>query len=136
MSDGARVLLAKIGLDGHDRGVRVIARMLRDAGHEVIYVGRRQSPEAVAQVAVDEDVDVIGVSILAGTHMKIASQLVAAARSAGTDASIVIGGTVLRREIPDLLAVGVDAVFPVGTKLEEIQRYFDEIARSSRSHAR
>jgi methylmalonyl-CoA mutase C-terminal domain/subunit len=129
MSRGGRVLLAKIGLDGHDRGVRVIARTLRDAGHEVIYLGRRQSAEAVALAAIDEDVDVVGISILSGTHVQTAARVVGALGEAGANVPVVVGGTILRREIPGLLAAGVAAVFPVGTTLEEIRAYFDAVLR-------
>ena len=128
MAAPVRVLLAKVGLDAHDRGLKVIARRLRDSGHEVIYLGRRQSAEAIAAVARDEDVDVIGVSVLSGTHAAIASRLVETMRENGIDARIVLGGTVLRREVPELLALGVDAVFPVGTTLREIDDYFDGVS--------
>jgi methylmalonyl-CoA mutase C-terminal domain/subunit len=123
-----RVLLAKPGLDGHDRGLKVIARRLRDNGYEVIYLGRRQRPQAIARAAVEEDADVIGISVLSGTHMTVASEVIGAVRACGVDAPIVIGGTILRAEIPALLDAGIDAVFPVGTKLEEIDAYFRAIA--------
>lgn len=119
-----RVLLAKTGFDGHDRGVKVIARLLRDSGHVVVYLGRRQMPAAIARAALEEDVDVVGLSVLSGTHAAIAVELVGALREHGVDAAVVLGGTILRREIPALLDSGVDAVFPVGTKLSEIERYF------------
>ncbi|HZQ26065.1 MAG TPA: cobalamin-dependent protein [Acidimicrobiales bacterium] len=122
-----RVLLAKVGLDGHDRGVKVVARMLRDAGFEVVYLGRRQTPEQVARAAEAEDVDVVGLSVLSGTHTAVAREVVAALAAYDLDVTVVLGGTVLRREIDELRTVGIDAVFPVGTRLEEIQAYFSEL---------
>lgn len=122
-----RILVAKVGLDGHDRGARVVARLLRDMGHEVIYLGRRQSPESVARTAQDEDVDVVGLSVLSGTHADAATAVLDALRREGVDAPLVLGGTILRREIPALQAMGVDAVFPVGTPLEEIRAYFSSV---------
>jgi methylmalonyl-CoA mutase C-terminal domain/subunit len=123
-----RVLLAKMGLDGHDRGLKVIARMLRDEGHEVIYLGRRRSAEVIARAAADEDVDVVGLSTLSGTHNELAAELIAALREQGVDVPVVMGGTILHREIPALEKLGVDAVFPVGTKLEELASYFNGLA--------
>ena len=128
MARTLRVVLGKTGLDGHDRGVKVIARMLRDAGHEVIYLGRRQTAAEIARAARDEDADVVGISILSGTHHAVAADVLAELRAAGVDVPVVLGGTILRREIPDLRELGVHAVFPVGTRLEEIQRWFDDIA--------
>jgi methylmalonyl-CoA mutase C-terminal domain/subunit len=122
-----RVLLAKVGLDGHDRGVRVIARMLRDAGLEVVYLGRRQTPEQVARAAEAEDVDVVGLSVLSGTHSAVVKDVMAALAARDLDVTVVLGGTVLRREIAELRTMGVDAVFPVGTRLDEIQNYFSEL---------
>ncbi|MEY3823177.1 MAG: isobutyryl-CoA mutase small subunit [Actinomycetota bacterium] len=89
-----RVLVAKVGLDGHDRGVKVVARLLRDAGIEVIYTGLFQTPETVAAAAVDEDVDVVGLSMLSGAHMTLAPLVVAAIRARGVDIPVVIGGIV------------------------------------------
>ena len=119
-----RVLLAKIGLDGHDRGIKVVARLLRDDGHEVIYLGRRQPPEYVVRVAIDEDVDVIGLSFLAGTHRAILDELLELLEQEGMDVPVVIGGTILRREIEELEGQGVAAVFPVGTPLQVIRDQF------------
>ena len=130
-----RVLLAKIGLDGHDRGVRVIARLLRDSGHEVIYLGRRQSAQAVVRTAIEEDVDVIGISVLSGTHDAVVDEIVAELQRARLDVPLVLGGTILRKEIPALLERGVRQVFPVGTSLEEIRAYFGSLI-ASRDEAR
>lgn len=128
-----RVLVAKVGLDGHDRGARVISRLLRDMGHEVIYLGRRQTPETIARVALDEDVQVVGLSVLSGTHVDSAARVLDAMRNEGVNAPLVLGGTVLRREVPLLLSMGVDAVFPVGTRLEEIQAYFSSVGSAPSS---
>jgi methylmalonyl-CoA mutase C-terminal domain/subunit len=124
-----RVLVAKLGLDGHDRGIKIVARALRDAGHEVIYLGRRQSVRAVVRTALAEDVDVLGVSDLSGTHLAVMRELMDALRAAGADDTpVVLGGTVLRRDVPALLDLGVAAVFPVGTPLQDIRDYFAQIA--------
>jgi methylmalonyl-CoA mutase C-terminal domain/subunit len=123
-----RVLLAKVGLDGHDRGARVVARLLRDAGHEVLYLGRRQEIPAVVKAALEEDIDVVGVSILSGTHRTLVPALVAELRREGVEVPVVVGGTILRQEIADLLAHGVARVFPVGTPLAELRAYFDALA--------
>ncbi|MDQ6525219.1 cobalamin-dependent protein [Nocardioides sp. LHD-245] len=123
-----RILLTKVGMDGHDRGIKVIARTLRDAGHEVIYMGRRQTPEGIARAAAHEDADVVGVSVLSGTHASVARSVVAALREAGLDTPVVMGGTILHREIPDLKEAGVATVFPVATKLAVIEEWFAELA--------
>lgn len=115
-----RVLLAKIGLDGHDRGVKVVARVLRDAGMEVVYTGLHRRPSEVVRTAVDEDVDVIGVSVLSGAHMTIFPRLVELLREAEIDAVLVGGGTILPEDFPALEALGVDKVFGVDTPLVEI----------------
>lgn len=120
------MVLGKTGLDGHDRGIKVIARMLRDAGHDVIYLGRRCTAAQIAHAARDEDADVVGVSVLSGTHHEVAAALASELRLLEVDAPIVLGGTVLRRDIPELHRLGVAAVFPVGTRLEEIRSWFDQ----------
>ena len=128
-----RVLLAKPGLDGHDRGVKVIARALRDAGMEVIYTGLRQTPEMVVSAAVQEDVDAIGLSILSGAHMTLFPRVVDLAREAGLDDVLVFGGGIIPDEdIPKLKAQGVSAVFTPGTRMEEI---IDFIRRNARRAA-
>lgn len=117
----ARVLLAKPGLDGHDRGVKLIARVLRDAGVEVIYTGLRQRPDAIAAAAVAEDVDVVGLSVLSGAHLGLARKTLAALRErGGEDIPVVVGGTIPARDTPALLDMGVADVFPTGTPLEEV----------------
>jgi len=116
-----RVLLAKPGLDGHDRGIKVIARALRDAGMEVIYTGLRQSPEQVVTAALQEDVDAIGLSILSGAHMTIFPRVVELARQNGLDDVIIFGGGIIPDEdIPKLKEAGVTEVFTPGARMEEI----------------
>jgi len=116
-----RVLLAKPGLDGHDRGVKVIAMALRDAGAEVVYLGMRRSAEQIAAAAVAEDVDVVGLSILSGAHMSLCADLVDALRRAGGEhIPVVVGGTIPEGDRAGLLALGVAGVFPVGTDLDVV----------------
>jgi methylmalonyl-CoA mutase C-terminal domain/subunit len=116
-----RVLLAKPGLDGHDRGVKVIARALRDAGMEVIYTGLRQTPEQVVAAAVQEDVDAIGLSILSGAHMTLFPRVVELARQEGLDDVIIFGGGIIPDEdVPRLKELGVSAVFTPGARMQEI----------------
>ena len=118
-----RVLLAKPGLDGHDRGVKVVAKALRDAGMEVLYTGLHNSIPAVAKTAVQEDVDVIGLSVLSGSHLTLTSQLVSELRRFGvSDKIIVIGGTIPPGDVPKLESAGVSKVFPVGTPLSRIPK--------------
>ena len=119
-----RVLLAKVGLDGHDRGVKVIARRLRDAGMEVIYTGLHRRPQEVVQVALDEDVDVIGLSILSGAHMTIFPRLLELLREVDADDVILIGGgTILLEDIEALEAMGVDKMFGIDTPLDEVVEF-------------
>ena len=115
-----RVLLAKLGLDGHDRGVKVVARMLRDAGFEVIYTGLRQTPETVVAAAIDEDVDVIGLSMLSGAHLALVPPVVEGLRARGSDIPVVVGGNVPARDIPTLTDAGVAAVLAPGTSAETL----------------
>lgn len=116
-----RVLLAKPGLDGHDRGVKVIARALRDAGMEVIYTGLRQTPEQVVAAAVQEDVDAIGLSILSGAHMTLFPRVVELAQQEGLDDVIIFGGGIIPDEdIPRLKERGVTEVFTPGARMEDI----------------
>lgn len=117
---GERILIAKVGLDGHDRGIKVVARILRDAGFEVIYTGLFQTPETVAAAAVDEDVDAIGLSMLSGAHMTLAPLVVSRVRELGIDIPVIVGGTVPDRDIPRLLDAGVAAVFTPGATAERI----------------
>jgi len=113
-----RVLVAKPGLDGHDRGAKVIARALRDAGFEVIYTGLRQTPEQIVAAAIQEDVDVIGLSVLSGAHLPLTERIMILLREQGAgDKMVIIGGTILAKEVEALKAMGVAAVFPTGTPL-------------------
>lgn len=116
-----RVVVAKAGLDGHDRGAKVVARVLRDAGMEVIYLGLRNRPEHIAQVAVEEDARVIGLSMLSGSHLPLTRTLMdyLAANNA-LDIGVVVGGTIPRGDIPRLRAMGVAAVTPTSTPLDVV----------------
>jgi methylmalonyl-CoA mutase C-terminal domain/subunit len=128
-----RILLAKIGLDGHDRGVKVVARALRDAGMEVVYTGLHRSPGEVARVALDEDVDVIGVSVLSGAHMTIFPRLLDQLRKEGAgDVAVIGGGTILPGEARELEELGVARVFGVDTPLGEIVDFVREAAQERR----
>ena len=116
-----RILLAKPGLDGHDRGIKVIAFALRDAGAEVIYLGLRQQPAAIVAAAVAEDVDLIGISVLSGAHLPLAGQTLAErARQGAGHIPLAMGGTIPAGHADALRAMGVDAVYPVGSPLPEV----------------
>jgi methylmalonyl-CoA mutase C-terminal domain/subunit len=115
-----RVLVAKVGLDGHDRGIKVVARLLRDAGMEVVYTGLFQTPETVASSAIQEDVDVVGLSMLSGAHMTLAPLVVNALRERGSDIPVVLGGIVPPHDLDELRELGVAAVFGPGASAEEI----------------
>jgi methylmalonyl-CoA mutase, C-terminal domain len=114
--------VAKVGLDGHDRGVKVVARMLRDAGFEVIYLGLRQSPETVATAAVQEDVDLVGLSMHSGGHLTLAPAVIKELRRRGLDVPVIVGGIVPERDIESLQASGVVAVLSPGASKEEVVR--------------
>jgi methylmalonyl-CoA mutase, C-terminal domain len=116
-----RVLIAKPGLDGHDRGAKIIARALRDAGMEVIYTGLRQTPEMIASAAIQEDVDVIGLSVLSGAHKTLAPRLMALLKErAMSDVTVLLGGTIPVKDIPALKDAGIAEVFLPGTSMQEI----------------
>ncbi len=116
-----RVLVAKPGLDGHDRGAKVIARALRDAGMEVIYTGLRQTPEMIAAAALQEDVDAVGVSILSGAHNTLCPRIVQLLRDQGMkDCLVLVGGIVPQEDIPKLKELGVAGIFLPGTSTEDI----------------
>jgi methylmalonyl-CoA mutase, C-terminal domain len=118
-----RVLVAKPGLDGHDRGAKVVARALRDAGMEVIYTGLRQTPEMIAEAALQEDVDVVGLSILSGAHMALAPRILELLKANGqTDVKVFIGGIVPDEDIPRLKEMGVAGVFGPGASTDDIIR--------------
>ncbi len=116
-----RVLVAKPGLDGHDRGAKVVARALRDAGFEVIYTGIRQTPEAIVEAALQEDVDVVGLSILSGAHMALVPKIVRMLRERGMeDVLVLVGGIIPDEDVPKLQAIGVRGVFGPGTLTTDI----------------
>ena len=121
VSHKIRVLIAKPGLDGHDRGAKLIARALRDAGMEVIYTGLHQTPEQIVKAAVQEDVDVVGISILSGAHMALIPRIMELLKQEGMqDVLVVVGGIIPPEDIPELKKVGVAEVFGPGSSLEKI----------------
>lgn len=117
---GERVLVAKVGLDGHDRGVKVVARILRDAGYEVIYTGLFQTPDTVAAAAVDEDVDAIGLSMLSGAHMTLAPLVVQKVRERGVDIPVIVGGIVPDQDVEPLMAAGVAKILTPGATADQV----------------
>jgi methylmalonyl-CoA mutase C-terminal domain/subunit len=132
MSDHiVRVLVAKPGLDGHDRGAKIIARALRDAGMEVIYTGIRQTPEMIVEAALQEDVDVIGLSILSGAHMVLFPQILDGLRENDMhDVSVIAGGIIPESDRIELEKMGLKAVFGPGTSTSEIVDFVRELART------
>ncbi len=125
-----RVLVAKPGLDGHDRGAKVIARALRDAGMEVIYTGLRQTPEMIASAALQEDVDAVGVSILSGAHKTLCPRIVELLRANGMDDTlVVVGGIIPTEDIVELKSKGISEVFLPGTSTEDIVEYLNANVR-------
>ena len=120
MDERIRVLIAKPGLDGHDRGAKVVAYALRDAGMEVIYTGLRQDVEHIAEVALQEDVDAIGLSILSGAHLPLTRRLKEALGERAGKVAILVGGTIAPHEIPAMLEAGASAVFPTGTAVAQV----------------
>jgi methylmalonyl-CoA mutase C-terminal domain/subunit len=122
-----RVLLAKPGLDGHDRGAKVVAHALKEAGMEVIYTGLHQTVPAIVKQAIQEDVDVIGLSIMSGAHVPICRKLMEMIRKEGfEEVLVVVGGVVPNKDIPVLKDLGVEGVFPGGTRFEEISRFIED----------
>jgi methylmalonyl-CoA mutase, C-terminal domain len=122
-----KVLVAKPGLDGHDRGAKVVAQALRDAGIEVVYTGLKRTPDEIVAEAIQEDVDVVGLSILSGAHVPLARRVVEGLRAQGADdIGVVVGGIIPPRDVEALAGVGVRRVFPMGTPLPEIVAAFKE----------
>lgn len=122
-----RVLVAKPGLDGHDRGAKVISYLLKDIGMDVIYTGLHKSVEEIVETALQEDVDVIGLSIMTGAHIPITEKLVKQLKEAeAEEIVVVVGGVIPSRDLPKLKALGAGAVFPGGTTFNEISRFFKE----------
>ncbi|MBC8987178.1 cobalamin B12-binding domain-containing protein [Pedobacter sp. N36a] len=129
-----RVLVAKVGLDGHDRGAKVIATSLRDAGMEVIYTGLRQTPEMVVNTALQEDVDAIGVSILSGAHMTVFPKIVEIMKQKGvTDILLTGGGIIPESDMDKLKAIGVGELFAPGTTMETITNYIKDWVTENRN---
>ncbi len=127
-----RVLIAKPGLDGHDRGVKVVARGLRDAGMEVIYLGLRLTPEQIAEAAIQEDVDVVGLDCLSGAHMTLFPRTVSLIRQKGGKDILVIGGGIIpKKDIPKLREAGIAQIFGPGTPLEEIAVFIETTLEKS-----
>lgn len=123
-----RILIAKPGLDGHDRGAKVVARALRDAGYEVIYTGLHQTPEMIVKTALDEDVDAIGVSILSGAHNTIFPEIIRLMKEAGMEDVILFGGGIIPDDdIPALKKMGVREIFTPGTSLKKIIEFVDTV---------
>jgi len=121
-----RVVIAKPGLDGHDRGAKVIARALRDAGMEVIYTGLRQTPEQIVSAALQEDADAIGLSILSGAHNHICPRVVELLRERGVpDVLVVVGGIIPDHDVPALEALGIRGIFRPGSRMQEIVRFIE-----------
>ena len=122
-----RVVLAKVGLDGHDRGIKVVARALRDAGFHIIYAGLWQTPEGVVRAAADEDADWLGLSLLSGAHMTLVPRVLELLRAQGLDhVGVLVGGIVPEADVPKLLDMGVARVFGPGTPLDEIVAFLRE----------
>jgi len=128
--DKIRVVIAKPGLDGHDRGAKVIARALRDAGMEVIYTGLRQTPEQIVAAAVQEDADVIGLSILSGAHNHICPQVIALLREKGLDdVLVIVGGIIPDVDVPKLHSLGITGIFLPGTPMQDIVDFITKNVR-------
>ena len=130
-----KVLLAKLGLDGHDRGIKVIAKAMRDAGMEVVYMGMRITPDQVAQTALQEDVDVVGISILSGAHMRLIPRLAKALEDRGIadDLLLIVGGTIPDDDVEPLQKMGVQGVFPVGSFTSAMTEFITENVSRGRS---
>lgn len=133
---GERVLVAKVGLDGHDRGVKVVARILRDAGFEVIYTGLFQTPDKVAAAAIDEDVDAVGLSMLSGAHMTLAPKVVQKMRERGVDVPVVVGGIIPDQDAEKLKALGVAGVLSPGATADQVVALMREVIEASRATAK
>ena len=126
-----KVVVAKIGLDGHDRGIKIIARSLRDEGMEVVYLGMRLTAEQVAAAAVEEDADVVGISLLSGAHLRLIPKLVDALKAQELHGRVLLvaGGTIPDKDVEPLRQMGVDGVFPVGTPMAEIADFIKQGVR-------
>jgi methylmalonyl-CoA mutase C-terminal domain/subunit len=126
-----RILIAKPGLDGHDRGAKVVALALRDAGFEVIYTGLHQTVDQIVEAALQEDVDVVGLSILSGAHLPLTERTMIRLGEEGMeDVRVVVGGNIPARDAEPLKTMGVAGVFPTGSRLEEIVAFMDSLAKN------
>lgn len=124
-----RILIAKPGLDGHDRGAKVVALALRDAGFEVIYTGLHQTVDQIVGAALQEDVDIVGLSILSGAHLPLTERIIARLREEGLgDVRVVVGGNIPARDVGPLKVLGVAGVFPTGSRFEEIVEFVNSVA--------
>ncbi len=123
-----RVVIAKLGLDGHDRGARVVSRLLRDAGMEVIYTGIRQNPDKVCNIALQEDAHVVGISILSGAHRALLARLMEGMKQRGLKIPVVVGGIIPDDDLEYLRSLGIAAVFPPGSPVADIVNKIDELA--------
>jgi len=122
-----KVLIAKPGLDGHDRGAKVVAYALRDAGVEVVYSGLKRTPDEIVNEAIQEDVDVVGLSVLSGAHLPLARRVLDGLRAQGADdIRVIVGGIIPPKDVEALVALGVARVFPMGTALPDIVKFFQE----------
>jgi methylmalonyl-CoA mutase C-terminal domain/subunit len=131
MTHKPKILLTKVGLDGHDRGIKVVAQCLRAAGLEVVYLGIHQRSESIVEAAIQEDVDVVGLSSLAGGHLVYAKEILALLRERGAgQIPVVMGGTLPFEDIPRLEQIGIRAVFPAGTPVSELEGRIRELAES------
>ncbi len=130
-----RVLIGKPGLDGHDRGAKVIARALRDAGMEVIYTGLRQTSDMIVSAAIQEDVDVVGLSVLSGAHMHYFQELTDKLRARGADDILIFGGGIVPdQDLPRLKEMGVAAIFTPGTSTQEVVKFLREALPETKAH--
>ncbi|BCU67484.1 methylmalonyl-CoA mutase [Sulfolobales archaeon HS-7] len=128
-----KVLIAKVGLDGHDRGAKVIARGLKDQGMEVVYTGLRQTPEKIVRTAIQEDVDVIGISILSGSHMELIPNLLNKIKENGlSNVIVIVGGIIPKEDAQTLIKMGVDAVYPPGSSMKEIADFIRKAVSEKR----
>ena len=132
-----RVLIAKPGLDGHDRGAKVVARALRDSGMEVIYTGIRQTPEMIAEAALQEDVDVVGLSILSGAHMDLFPRIVDLLKEKGMDDVLLVsGGIIPEEDVPSLKKMGFAGIFGPGTSTQDLAQFIRTEIAARRAHAK
>ena len=132
MDKTIRILVAKVGLDGHDRGALIISQALREAGMEVIYLGLKNTPEVIAKIAIQEDVDAIGVSILSGAHLVLMPILINELKANNShDIPVVVGGVIPPLDIPKLVGMGVKGVFPAGSLVDDIVEYIKKLTNGS-----